>query len=36
MFSDCGLQLKEMLEPLNTETGKPASVIFVLAPATHT
>lgn len=33
LFSDCGLQLKEMLEPLNNETGKPASVIFVVAAA---
>ncbi|MFT7404547.1 class I SAM-dependent methyltransferase [Zhongshania sp.] len=33
LFADCGLHLKEFIEPLNTDTGQPASLIFVLASA---
>ncbi|WP_269620088.1 class I SAM-dependent methyltransferase [Zhongshania sp. BJYM1] len=35
LFSDSGLTLKEMREPLNVETGKPVSVIFILSVATR-
>lgn len=33
LFSRCGLRLLEMREPLDPETGRPASVIFVAEPA---
>lgn len=31
LFGECDLAIKEMREPINAETGKPASVIFVLS-----
>lgn len=33
LFTDCGLHVKELIEPMNTNTGKPASLIFVLVGA---
>jgi len=31
MFKSCGLQLEELIEPLNAASGSPASIIFVLS-----
>ena len=32
LFADCGFRLLERREPLNPETGRPASVIFISVP----